>query len=81
MHPSEYPKASSLDLLEMADGRSADPLIVELAARLQAALDARTEIDLLRARQAQAKASLELVLHRYGVPADVAAALKRVLAL
>jgi hypothetical protein len=81
MHPAEYPRASDRELLTLADARAADPLITELATRLESALDAEAEIALLRARQAQAKATLELVMHRYGVPSEVAGALKRVLAL
>lgn len=80
-HLASYAEADTLELLELADARIADPLITELAARLDAAFAAQAEIELLRARQAQAKASLELVLHRYGAPAEVAAALKKILSL
>jgi hypothetical protein len=81
MNPNQYPEISDRDLLTLADTRAGDPLITELAARLDAALDSRAEINLLRARQAQARATLELVLHRYGAPGEVTAALKKVLSL
>lgn len=81
MHQNQYPAASNQEILALAGARAADPLVSELAARLGAAMDARSEIELLRARQSQAKAALELVLYRFGAPADVTAALKRILAL
>lgn len=69
------------ELLALANSRCESPLAVELAARLTAVRDAQAETDLLRARHAQAKAALEVVLYRYGAPGEVTAALKKVLSL
>ena len=79
--PRDLTEISELSLLEIADSRAADPLVTELAARLENALDALQEVALIRARHAQAKATLELLVHRFGAPPDVVVALKKMLTL